>query len=116
MTSRGMERLAQTIRGAIARQTAAPPVLELGTIQADLSLRVDRFPIPIPAGDYLVSRHLNLPDPLVTTAEALSGEFRHNHAVPRPEKLAPLKPGDRVLVAWVDDDPVVIDVVVMSSA
>lgn len=116
MTSRGMERLAQTIRGAIARQTAVPPVMELGVIQPDMSLKVDRFSRPIPAGDYLVCRHLNLPDPLVTTEEALTGDLQHTHAVPRPEKLAPLKPGDRVLVAWVDDDPVVIDVVVMSSA
>lgn len=116
MSNRGVDRLAQTIRGAIARQTAVPPVMELGTIQPDLSLRLDRFPIPIPVGDYLVCRHLTLPDPLVTTEEALVGDLRHTHVVPRPEQLAPLTPGDRVLVAWVDDDPVVIDVVVMSSA
>jgi len=103
----------------IARQTSQPDPLELGTIQGDMSLKVDRFPIPIPAGEYMVCRHLTLPDPLATTEEALGGDYRHSHTVPRPEQLAPLKPGDRVLVAWVNDstDPVVIDVVgVMTGA
>lgn len=110
--SRWANRLAQTLAGQIARQTASPDPLELGTIQADMSLLVDRFPIPIPPGDYLICRHLTLPDPLINTVETEG----HTHAVPRPERLAPLKPGDRVLVAWVNDgtDPVVIDVVGVS--
>lgn len=115
MSNRGISRLAQVLAGQISQQTDSPDVLELGTVQVDLSLLVDRFPIPIPPGDYLVCRHLTLPDPLVITEETEA----HTHVVPRPQKLAPLKPGDRVLVAWVNDgtDPVVIDVVgVMTGA
>ncbi len=52
-----------------------------------------------------------------TTTDATVGDHGiHNHDVPRPLQLAPLSPGDRVLVAWVNDgmDPIVIDVVVNS--
>ena len=35
----------------------------------------------------------------------------HNHSVTVPEKMRSLKPGDRVLVAWVQSDAVVIDII-----
>lgn len=85
--SRWANRLALALADQVSRQTAAPDPLELGTIQADMSLKVDRFRIPIPAGDYLVCRGVTL------------------------------APGDRVLVGWTNDgsDPVVINVVGVSA-
>ena len=85
--NRGVDRLAQTLRGAIAMQTATPPVVELGAIQPDGSLKVDRFAVAIPVGEYLVTRRA-------------AGD---------------LQPGDRVLVVWADDDPVVVDMVEVSG-
>lgn len=83
----GVNKLAWVIKEQIARQTQQPDVLELGTIQSDMSLKLDRFAVPIPQGEYLVCR-----------------------------SLTQLSSGDRVLCAWVNDDidPVIIDVVVSS--
>lgn len=77
--------LARVIAERIRQQTAAPDANELGTIQPDLSLKLDRFQVPILEGAYLVCRGI---DP-------------------------PLADGDRVLVAWVNggSDPVVVGVI-----
>lgn len=139
MLNSGASKLAQAIAERVASQTHRPDPLELGTIQGDMSLKLDRFAVPIPAGDYLLCRSLTLPDPMTVTVagqgthphgpsgehsqEGGSGvhshpasEGAHIHSVVRPAPLAPLAPSDRVLVAWVNDgiDPVVIDVVVSS--
>lgn len=117
MANSGASKLAQVIAERISTQTARPDTLELGIIQGDMSLKIDRFAVPIPKGEYLVCRGLTLPDPMAITMEAAVGDHgTHAHSVPRPDQLAPLSPGDRVLVAWVNDgiDPVIIDVVVNS--
>lgn len=117
MANSGVSKLAQVIAERISSQTQRPDALELGTIQSDMSLKLDRFAVPIPKGEYLICRSLTLPDPFATTTDATVGDHGiHNHDVPRPLQLAPLSPGDRVLVAWVNDgtDPVIIDVVVSS--
>lgn len=82
--------------------------MELGTIQSDMGLKCDHFGPVIPKGAYDIARSLTLPDPMTTTSDGYS--------VARPAQLAPLKSGDRVLVAWINDAtiPVVIDVVVSS--
>lgn len=117
LANSGTSKLAQVIAERITSQTARPDALELGMIQDDMSLKLDRFAVPVPQGEYLVCRSLTLSDPMVTTNEVTVGDYgTHSHNVPRPEQLAPLAPGDRVLVAWVNGgiDPVVIDVVVIS--
>lgn len=40
-----------------------------------------------------------------------SGTGSHSHKVVMPK----LKPGDRVLIVWVEGEPVVVDVVVKAS-
>ncbi|WP_143325433.1 hypothetical protein [Carboxydocella sp. ULO1] len=82
----GVSKLAQVIAERIASQTQRPDVLELGTIQPDMSLKIDRFAVPIPVGEYLLCTGLTL------------------------------QIGDRVLIGWVNDytDPVVISKVVSS--
>lgn len=52
------------------------------------------------------------------TAPGCSGQKRngqHQHEVLIPERMRWLKPGDHVLVAWVDSDPVVIDILVPAT-
>ncbi|MFZ7103380.1 MAG: hypothetical protein ACOWWO_12095 [Peptococcaceae bacterium] len=134
---KGISKLAQTMKNFTAEMGKSSEVLVLGMIKEDLSLLTDDFEVTIPAGDYLVARTLTLDDPLTGTVanQGLHGhgpggshsqyagdgihthpgtEGAHFHEIKRPEKLAPLQPGDRVLVAWVNQglDPVVIDVVV----
>jgi hypothetical protein len=90
----GVSRLASVFDSHVRERTQKSDPLELGVIQQDMSLLLDRFPHPIPQDDYLLGRVLALPG------------------------TPPLAPGDRVLVAWVNggSDPVIIDVVVISGA
>lgn len=86
------------------------PTLELGTINGNMALQVDSLGNAIPKGEYMVSLRLTIGSLTVTseTAEA------HTHRVTIPGVLRGLKAGDRVLVAWAGNEPVVIDVVVSS--
>lgn len=116
-------------------------VLDFGVIQNDYSLLTNTYPIPIPKADYLVLRQLTLGNTgawLTQTQSAgkdgdgthshgesgshsghTSGDGKHSHQneaphvhnVLIPEKMRWLKPGDRVLVAWVQHDAVVLDII-----
>ena len=133
MANSGASKLAQVIAERISTQTTRPDALELGIIQPDMSLKIDRFAVPIPQGEYLISEwtaKLILPafsidgnqnglkDSLngVVTGDAT---FNFQPTVIDDVKIEfkpELKPGDRVLVAWVNDgtDPVVVSKVVNS--
>lgn len=54
------------------------------------------------------------PDPPQSSAGGGGPEGAHQHHVLIPEKMRSLKPGDRVLVAWVQNEAVVIDIIVSS--
>jgi len=117
----------------ISSQTARPDALELGTIQSDMSLKIDRFTVSIPQGEYLISEWTAK---LILPAFSLDGNqnglkdslngivtgdatFNFQPVVIDNVKIEvkpELKPGDRVLVAWVNDhtDPIVISKVVSS--
>lgn len=149
MANSGASKLAQVIAERISSQTARPDALELGIIQPDMSLKIDRFAVPIPQGEYLISEwtaKLILPafsllgvetcmeaGGLVTTAPSVDssgsplpgsvtkGLAQYSFNPAEINKVAieikpELKPGDRVLVAWVNDgtDPVVVSKVVSS--
>lgn len=54
------------------------------------------------------------PEPPIPSARTAGGDSQdgvHEHHVLIPEKMRQLKPGDRVLVVWAGDDPVVIDII-----
>ena len=129
----GASKLAQVIAERINSQTAKPDALELGTIQSDMSLKIDRFAVPIPKGEYLISEwtvKLILPAFSLSgnqnglkdsTNGAVTGDATFNFQPTvmdgvKIEFKPELKPGDRVLVAWVNDhtDPVVVSKVVSS--
>lgn len=137
MGKEGANKLAQVIVGRISSQTQRPDALELGVVQGDMSLKLDRFAVPIPSGEYLVCRRYTIPDPMTVTVagqgthphgpsgehppesgenlhEHPDDEGAHVHEIVRPPELGAIEPGDRVLVAWVNGgiDPVIIDVVV----
>lgn len=58
----GLNKLAQVLDGRSGERelSGSALVLDFGTIQADMSLLTDTFPVPIPRSDYLVCRHLTL--------------------------------------------------------
>lgn len=51
------------------------------------------------------------PDPPKNSAGSGGDEGAHQHHVLIPEKMRRLKPGDRVLVAWVQSEAVVVDII-----
>ncbi|MFS8639310.1 MAG: hypothetical protein LOD90_00560 [Symbiobacteriaceae bacterium] len=83
----GANLLARAIAQMGAREAeGGSPAVELGTVQPDMSIRVDGWTVPIPAGEYLLARSLQ----------------------------GGLEPGDRVVCAWAGSDLIVLDVVVSS--
>lgn len=113
--SPGMSRLAGVIKGIAKGEQNTALTLDLGVIQADKSLLTDTYPIPIPRSDYLVCRGLKKRTASFNTSSVSVGDHgSHNHSgsVTTDEALAV---GDRVLVAWVQDDAVVIDVILDAS-
>jgi len=138
LANSGASKLAQVIAERISTQTARPDTLELGSIQGDMSLKLDRFAVPIPKGEYLVSEwtaKLGLPDfslvgmgeypvkddgspePVTECTPQTRWDWKSREIDEVKIKIKPnLKPGDRVLVAWVNDhtDPVVVSKVVSS--
>lgn len=86
----GVNKLARVLASRMKKENNLPLVLDFGTVQENGALQTHTFPVPIPKGDYSLCRHLTLGD------------------------AGSLMPGDRVLVSWVMDDAVVIDIIVHS--
>lgn len=104
---------------------------ELGVIKSDLSLSVDSLKDPVPKEEYLLSLHLTgltgneLHSIAIAHQHAGGGHVQavgdgvhthadgtHHHVLPEP--LRGIRPGDRVLVVWAGNQPVVLDIVVSS--
>lgn len=119
--SSNMQRLGATLADRMKKTSAAavPTTLELGTIGSNLSLTTDSLPVPIPKGDYLINLMLAA-DSYRTSSETHthSGEDHthdggeHSHTL--PSAFRSLKAGDRVMVAWCGNEPVVLAVLVSS--
>lgn len=117
---------------------AVPVVLELGIVNGDLSISTDSLSNAIPASSYMISlslthEHYFSYNELNSSAKAPhvhtggthdgheSGSGTHTHSTDglhdhrAPSVFRRLEPGDRVLVAWVGDEPIVVDIVVAGT-
>jgi len=136
----GVSKLGQVLQERMRACGAIPLLLDFGAIQSDMSLLTNTYPIPIPKTDYTVCRQLTLGATgavLTTTAtdglhshgpsgehtqesgtgvHSHTNEGTHIHNVLIPEKMRKLKPGDRVLVAWVQNEAVVIDIIISAAS
>lgn len=112
-SSPNMNSLANTLKKGLA-PPPTPLVLDFGEIGGDYSLTTNTWPKPIPVTDYVVSRHLTHKEPLTETYEETCS-IPHTHDVRVPDKMKALKPGDRVLVGWVQNDAVVMLVIVPAT-
>lgn len=101
-----------------------PLVLDFGIIGSDYSLTTNTYPVPIPKGDYSVCRAVTYDPSVPLTQSYNDGEHSqpdagyggaHTHDIRLPEKMYWIRPGDKVLVAWVQDEAVVVDLVYSSS-
>lgn len=116
----GTSKLAAVLCQRMKKENESPLVLDFGEVQANYSLVTNTFPVPIPKGDYSICRRLTMgavDSRLTTTANDgrhdghAGGDGAHSHVVRLPEKMRGVKPGDRVLVAWVHSEAVVIDII-----
>lgn len=125
------ERLGDVLDGRMKKTSSAavPTSMELGTINNNMSLSTDSLQSPIPKGDYMIDIRLkcNTYDTSKTAHthsggthgghEGGSGDHSHSdgeHTHRLPEEFRPVQAGDRVLVAWCGNEPIVVAVVVSS--
>lgn len=114
-----------------AANAAVPNTLELGVVNANLSITPDNFRVPIPKGDYMVNLRLtggiDIPEGEESNHQHTGGTHEGHtdgtgyhthgggkHAHKLPEEYRGLKAGDRILIAWCGNEPVVIAIVVSS--
>lgn len=112
-----MQRLGITLSERMKRVSRANVgiAVELGTINKNLSLTTDSLKASIPKGDYMVNLALASGTYSTSTAtHSHSGETHYTHSHRLPDDFRSLKSGDRVLVAWCGNEPVVIAIVVSS--
>lgn len=121
-SSKANSRLAFVLQSRMKEVSSyvSSPSLELGRITGTMGLKLDSFPDEIPRSDYKICRTLALKDfsGTKTAVSDIAGDPPHSHSVKVTIPIAltrvipVLKTGDRVLVAWADGEPVVVDVVV----
>ena len=129
--SSNMQRLGETLANRMKKTSAAavPTTVELGRIGANLSLTTDSLRSSIPKGAYMVNLML-VGGSSRTSAETHThsdgkheghsdGDGSHSHSGgshshEMPSSYRGLQAGDRVLVAWCGNEPVVIAIVVSS--
>lgn len=85
--SPGISKLAGVFKDMVAQGVDSGVSIDFGEIQKDKSLLLNSYPIPIPKADFLACHRLK----------------------------DSLKAGNRVLVVWVDDDPVIVDTIIDGS-
>jgi len=107
--SPGMSKLAGVLKEIARGEQDTNLLLDFGVIQSDKSLLTNTYSIPIPKSDYLVCGQLKqATDTSSTTSVSVGDHGSHKHSVTITTHDA-LSVGDRVLVAWVQNDAVVID-------
>lgn len=116
----GMNRLAQALQAQMKRfhnDITSDLKLDFGKIASGYNLITNSFPEPIPKGDWMVCRWLTAfkmktKDP-VPRPPGHWTEYDHWHL--HDFESPKLKVGDKVLVAWVQDEACVIDVIKSSD-
>lgn len=118
--SPGASKLTATLASMIDQKGDKPLVLDFGIILGDYSLKTNTFPLPIPKSDYSVCRAITYDPGVPLTQTYCDGAHGHPdagfagshvHNVRLPEKMYWIRPGDKVLIAWVQDEACVIDIV-----
>lgn len=106
---KGANMLARVMDKRTQEHSDKPLVLDFAEIKEDMSLLSNTFGKPIPKADYSVCRQVALG----AAGDVLCGVNAGGESGQAfiPETMRKLKPGDRVLIAWVQDEPVVIDIV-----
>lgn len=116
------QRLGAVLAGRMQRTVKAHSraALELGTIGSDLSLTIDGMAGRVSPTNYMVD--LRLTHDTYKTDETThshdGGDHSHSDGEHRhrlPSVFRKLEPGDRVLVAWVGNEPVIVAIVISGA-
>ena len=107
----GTNKLAKVLTKRMKKENESPLVLDFGEIQSNGSLLTNTFPIPIPKGDYSICRTVGGLSFQIDGGEHAGHEAYHTGEHKHTAELPVVKKGDRVLVAWVQNEAVVIDVI-----
>ena len=116
----GATALANTMKKMIRGVSEQPPAVDIGIINSDYSLTTNRFPCPIPKDEYSVCRSLLYEPSIPLTQSYVDGAHNHFSTVPTethqhdiilPKKMWKVRPGQKVLVAWVQNEAIVIDII-----
>lgn len=137
----GISMLARCVSQEAEDQVKGQPLtIDFGVINGDMSLTTNSYDVKIPVDDYQVCRQLTLgaKDKVLYKTQVAgqpndgkhshgpsgehsqySGSGTHSHTDEAPhihdvlisEKMRSIKPGDRVLVVWVGNDAVVVDII-----
>lgn len=121
----GATELTNMIKRMIKSTGAPPVVLDFGILNSDLSLSTNLFPNPIPKDHYSVCRSLLYNPEVPLTETYVDGQHghpdasppgTHYHEVILPKKMHWVKPGQKVLVGWVQGhEAVIIDIIYSGS-
>ncbi len=109
-----IQRLGDTLAGRMKKTAGAAirTTVELGVINRNMSLTTDSMRSPIHKGDYMVNLILAGGSYRTTEAHPPGDDEEHDHDL--PDNFRALRAGDRVLVAWCGNEPVVLAIVVNS--
>lgn len=109
--SKNMQRLGSTLSNRMKQTSnaAIKTTVELGTVNKNLSITPDSLRVAIPKGDYMVNLMMTGER---DTSHSYAGEYAHTHELPAAYRG--LQTGDRVLIAWCGNEPVVVAIVVKS--
>ena len=131
MNSSNIERFG-TVMANRMKQTsdaAIPLTIELATVNSNMSITPDSLGAPIPQGEYMINLALTGSKKTGKTIHSHndgthgehvgggSGVHNHNggeHDHPLPSPLRNIMPGDRVVIAWCGNEPVIIAIAVPS--
>lgn len=107
----GMEMLAAVVDDRIKERAEGgqgdPPLLDFADVLPDYSLKPNTWPVIIPLKDYTACK--NAGKHHYGCQKCIDANLKHCGWEPPPPPQ--VKPGDRVLVVWVQKQPVVVDVV-----
>lgn len=106
----GANSLAGLLSERMERAGRQPLVLDFGEIGSNYELVTNTFPVPIPKNGYSVCRNALGVHASLSGGDHgghTDGDGSHGHSVDIPG----IVPGSRVLVAWVQQEAVVIDVI-----
>lgn len=114
MNMTNLQRLGNVFDGRMKKTSGAavPTTIEFGKINNNLSLTTDSLNSPIPKGEYMVDIRLSGTSYKTSETTIAGVEGSHEHELTDPFRA--LEDGDRVLVAWCGNEPVVIAIIVAS--